>query len=394
MRYIPLIAAVTLIAFSLPFAGGVAPAVTGVWTIHYDGPAGGYDEGKGVAVGPDGSVYITGDVRVSGQLYDILVSKYSSAGGHQWTRTYNGAMNDMENGNEIAVGPLGNIHVVGNTRVMGKSANIFVGKYDPSGNELWVKKFNRTDGVADSAYGVAVADNGAVYVTGYSNNLSGSSDMVLLKYNKDGTKKWTRFHNPAIYGHGVAIGPSGKIYVTGNLPVSGHASIMVAKYSTAGRLLYAKGYRCPNSYTCSGYDLAVDSKEKVYVTGGVSDSNAVSDIWVGKFTKRGSLRWSKRINGNADKDEYGYGITVDSANKVYVAGRIAVKNQEKNVWLRKYNPNGTKVWTTTHHDLTEVGNDVAVHTDGSIYVVGTKYAPPTTTQDDIWLRKYVDGPQP
>ena len=59
MRCVPLIAAATLIAFTLPFAGGLSLAVTDVWTITYNGPGNAADEGKGVAVGQDGSEQIT-----------------------------------------------------------------------------------------------------------------------------------------------------------------------------------------------------------------------------------------------------------------------------------------------------------------------------------------------
>jgi uncharacterized delta-60 repeat protein len=367
-------------------------AVTDVWTVVLDGPENGWDEGYAVEAGLDGSVYFIGTTDGVNPGDDILVGKYTSAGSQAWIRTIDGKSGNHDYGADIAVGPSGNIHVVGSTYVRRTYNNIWTSKYSPDGAVLWTKKYNRPGPkVAEMAYGVAVAPGGAVYVTGYSNNLTGGSDMVLLKYSRDGVKKWARFYSPAHYGHGVAVGPSGKIYVTGNQPVGGHASVMFAKYSPKGRLILAKGYRCPNSNTCSGYAIAVDSKERVYITGAVSGSSLVGDIWVGRFSRRGSLRWEKRINGNANKDEYGYGITVDSADRVYVAGHIRERGQRDNVWLRAYNPNGSKIWTEKYHNFSEAGRDVAVAADGGIYVVGSM-SNDKTTFFDILLRKYQETP--
>src|SRR5207249_2979705 len=84
--------------------------------------------------------------------------------------------------------------------------DVFVAKYDTSGNYLWARGFGGTGGTADVGYGIAVdaADN--VLVTGqfggamvYDNQQpqlrltsAGSSDVFILKLSGDGSTLWGR----------------------------------------------------------------------------------------------------------------------------------------------------------------------------------------------------------
>ena len=55
------------------------------WAVTYDGPEDLSDEGTSVALGVDGSVFITGHVSVEDQVHDIFVAKYSAIGQLLWT---------------------------------------------------------------------------------------------------------------------------------------------------------------------------------------------------------------------------------------------------------------------------------------------------------------------
>jgi len=125
----PAAIAACLIFFLLVGLSSSALAVRVKWTKTYNGADNSSDNGNGVAVGPDGSVYVTGRTLVIGQAANIWVRKYSPKGKVKWTKTYNGADNSADQGRGVAVGPDGSIYVTGHTAVIDQETNIWVRKY-------------------------------------------------------------------------------------------------------------------------------------------------------------------------------------------------------------------------------------------------------------------------
>ena len=133
--------------------------------------------------------------------------------------TFYGSNND-DHGYGIAVDKDGNVYVTGvSTATWGTPINphsgaydIIVLKLDSSGTLLW-HTFHGS-GSYDYGYGIAVDNDGNVYVTGYSydtwgtpiNPYSDGSDIVVLKLNSSGTLLWHTFHgsNGVDYGRAIA----------------------------------------------------------------------------------------------------------------------------------------------------------------------------------------------
>ena len=68
--------------------------------------------------------------------------------------------------------------------------------YDPNGVEVWTRQFGTA--AFDLASGVAVDDDGNVYVVGRTESVlsgqtsTGGSDAFIRKYNSVGMEVWTR----------------------------------------------------------------------------------------------------------------------------------------------------------------------------------------------------------
>ena len=88
-----------------------------------------------------------------------------------------------------------------------------------------------------------------LYVTGQTyggldgNTNSGSGDLILVKYNSSGTKQWTRQLGTSSYdqGLGVTVDSSDNIYVMGRTEggldgntYSGSSDIILVKYNSSG----------------------------------------------------------------------------------------------------------------------------------------------------------------
>ncbi len=95
----------------------------------------------------------------------------------------------------------------------------YVRKYDASGNELWTRQFGTSS--TDRSWGISVNASG-VYVTGFTwgtfsgQTSAGGHDVYLRKYDASGNELWTRQFGTSdtIFPTGISVNASG-VYVTG-----------------------------------------------------------------------------------------------------------------------------------------------------------------------------------
>ncbi|HTD40631.1 MAG TPA: hypothetical protein VK671_08425, partial [Mucilaginibacter sp.] len=208
----------------------------------------GMDDCYGVTTDPWGNIYLTGNYGSSlfvldwdtlintGSGTNIFVAKYDSSGNLLWAKNAVGTGQDR--GYSVATDVLGNVILTGSfyshiitfgpyvlNHVNGSGANIFVVKYDSSGNILWANKAGGTND--DIAYHVITDALGNIYVTGYFSSwpmlfgtdtlfLAGNVDVFLVKYNPFGSIAWVKsFGNDSEEGYCVTTDKYGRIYLTG-----------------------------------------------------------------------------------------------------------------------------------------------------------------------------------
>ena len=120
-----------------------------------------YEEGTSVAVGPDGSVYVCGSTQSDGAGgADILIAKFNSSGSVQWQKTIGERYADQCF--SVAVGPDGSVYVCG--EIGDKNIpkyDCLIVKFNPSGTLQWQKDFDYS---YDSA--LAIGSDDSVYVCG------------------------------------------------------------------------------------------------------------------------------------------------------------------------------------------------------------------------------------
>lgn len=226
----------------------------------------GRDEGKGIAVdNVSGAVYVVGYARgsVNGQSFggaeDILVLKYDVDGYLVWTKIIGST--EMEDATAVTVDAGGIVYVTGYTEssLSGQTnageSDIFVIKMSGDGTTQWTRLAGTTGW--DGGYGVAVENDGDVYVTGSVSGdldgqtlIGGDSDIVLIKYSRNGLKVWARLAGStnSDVGFGVALGLSaGTVYVTGTvldsmggMSFGGAYDIAVLMYDGDGTLVWSQ----------------------------------------------------------------------------------------------------------------------------------------------------------
>ncbi|TQF08939.1 hypothetical protein FJV41_47280 [Myxococcus llanfairpwllgwyngyllgogerychwyrndrobwllllantysiliogogogochensis] len=215
--------------------------------------------------------------------YDVVVAKFDTGGNPYWMRQFGSARSDIALG--VAVSPREDIYVAGYTQgsldgvtATGNTVDLFLAKYDVLGKAQWVRQL----GSASDEYGtgVAVDEDGAAYVSGYTfgaldgNVRVGTYDAVLVKYDEAGTRQWTRQPGTTTtdYGQGVAVGVDGTVHLVGHTSGAldgnvslGGSDVFLSTYDKAGNPL---GTRQVGSSTSDrGQAVAVGDDGAAYAVG-------------------------------------------------------------------------------------------------------------------------------
>ena len=130
-----------------------------------------------------------------------------------------------------------------------------------------------------------------VYITEYARNgLEGNKNLgnftvFLVKYNSFGTKKWIKKLGKSKFEYGARLiaDSSNNIYVTGfssefeSDNEFGPRNTLMAKYDTSGNREWTKALG--STLTELAWDVTVDSKDNIYVTGFSENSFAQNSSW-------------------------------------------------------------------------------------------------------------------
>ena len=155
-----------------------------LWPVRYNGPGNGADDAHALAVDAQGNAYVTGESVGTGSYHDYLTIKYSPTGQRLWVSRYGGSSNASDNASAVAVDGQGNVYVTGSAQEKDSSSDYVTIKYSPSGEQLWVKRYNNLEDDSDRATALAVDGQGNVYVTGRSYWTSSGPDYVTVKYSQ------------------------------------------------------------------------------------------------------------------------------------------------------------------------------------------------------------------
>jgi hypothetical protein len=250
-----------------------------IWVRRYDGPGNTDDLAYAITTDGYGNVYVTGS---SGGDYATI--KYDSSGNELWVRTKDGT-GSHDNAYSIAVDVYDNVYVTGYNS--GDYSDYVTVKYDSSGKEIWAKSYNGPGIGRDEAHAIGVDDSGNAYVTGFSIGSGTDYDYATIKYDSSGNEVWVRRYNgpgnSLDGGSAMAIDISNNIYVTGHSVGSGgDRDYATIGYDPSGNERWVKRYNGPGNSFDGAYDIAVDGSGNVYVTG-VSSSISNGDYATIKY---------------------------------------------------------------------------------------------------------------
>jgi hypothetical protein len=223
-----------------------------VWVRTYNGTGSDEDRAYAIAVDDEGNVFVTG--ASWGILDDYATIKYDSSGVQQWVARYNGPVNSYDKAYDLKLDNDGNVYVTGASGGEGLNYDYVTIKYNPDGGEEWIARYNGPDNYNDYAAALALDGLGNIFVTGYSENAPSpfisTTDYTTIKYNANGAEQWiSRYNGPGNYydkGAAIAADQNGNVYVTGKTEYyqqQNSADIATLKYATATAVRNNEGYQ-------------------------------------------------------------------------------------------------------------------------------------------------------
>lgn len=244
-------------------------------------------------------------------LYNSFFAKYTPNGDLLFAKTFSGSSSysywriwtrsiacDKQN-NILLTGQFYDTVNFGTTILKSLGGyDIFIAKYDPSGNELWAKT---AGGANSSERGSAVTTdkNNNAYITGY---FSG-------------------------YGQSISFGG-----ITIASPYPYGCNLYVAKYDPNGTALWARALQSP-VYTWPLYKLGIDQIGNCYAGGDYYDTLKFDNgpiltgngycHFIAKYTPNGDFEWCQNLSGNPSNSTGLFSTAAVNDKTIYVAGYIA-----------------------------------------------------------------------
>ncbi|MBE2218780.1 MAG: SBBP repeat-containing protein [Ignavibacteria bacterium] len=369
-----------------------------LWEATFNGPINGGDYSNALTIDASGNIYVTGRVDY-GTSSDMVTIKYNSQGVQQWLARYIGASNLLDEGKSIKVDGSGNVYVGGKTTSSVTGIDCITVKYNPDGSEAWVKTYFASGANEDYIVSIDVDAAGIVYAGGCSVGATTGQDLVVIKYNPDGNEEWVRRQNGA--GNGgdalvtIKISPNGSVVAAGyvyNGSEQSHNTYTI-KYDENGNVLWQQEYNGLGSKIDFATAMTIDNNDFIYVTGlttQIINSRPDSNYATLKYDPAGHLLWVATYDGPSNSVDVSRTIFVDNASNVYISGSSKGVGSDDYATI-KYNTSGAVQWIMSYNgtgNSNDYSSSVVADAQGNAYVTGRSTG--SSTDFDYATLKYGD----
>jgi gliding motility-associated-like protein len=350
------------------------------------------------------------------QLLKAQTNWLRSAGGSNLDEALDVAYTSSGNHYYTTGGFSGNCNFTSQTLASSGLSDGFIAKYEDDGSPVWAKKFGGTS--SDKSVAVVADNSGSAYVCGYYNGTatfgsisitaSDSSDIFIAKYNGTGDIVWVKSaggpNNDAAAG--IALDLSGNVYVTGifrgtanfgsnsltsmNYASSSNASadVFITKLDNNGNFLWAKKGSTNGDEKAT--DICTDGQGGIYVCGQFSDDitfdavhpNTIDNAgFVVKYNASGQEQWFSRL---AATQILPHALRSDTQNNIIVTGEsigqiliestntlLVPTTNSQSIFVAKYSSSGNISWATEDGSVSYVtSRAIATGTQNEIYITG------------------------
>lgn len=335
---------------------------------------------------------------------DIYIAKFNADGNLIWAQSFGGSLEDVGYG--LSLNNEGDLFVSGsfynsvdfdpsdsNYNVSSKGASdVFLSKFDSSGNFIWVKTFGSVNYDYNRALNIDNSNN--IYLPGtFTGSIdfdpgngveiltANSFDVFLVKLNSDGEFVWVN-HLKSKYDsfvYGVVSDGNEACYISGfysdsllfdskieesNINSKGQHDVFIYKFNKDGKFIWNHSIGSPNEEQLQ--DIQIDNDNNLVFCGIFIDSldfnpkgnnlslnsKGGSDVFISKIDTSGLFIWA--ISFGSDKYDKCYSLSIDNQNNIYSIGvfyntidfningnkKIIAANGQVDIFINKIDNNG------------------------------------------------------
>ncbi len=334
--------------------------------------------GTSVAIDSNNCIVVTGYTSDNTNKYSMFVTRYLEDGtpdtdfaGGVIFEQYTSGKSTV--GASVAIDSNNRIIVTGDTVDTNDNSSMFVTRYladgtldtDFAGGVIFEQY---TLGEDTRGASVAIDSNNSVIVTGETRNTTNTLSMFITRYLADGTLD-TIFNGGLITkqytsgkitgGASVAIDSNNRIIVTGNtVDTNDNSSMFVTRYLADGTLDtdFAGGVifeQYTSGKNTAGRSVAIDSNDRIVVTGVTVDNTDTVSIFITRYLINGDL--DTNLSGGVITKQYtsgkttvGISVTIDISGRIVVTGYTQYINDIPSMFVTRYlGDNATTTTTTT-----------------------------------------------
>ena len=319
--------------------------------------------------------------------------------------------------------------VFGNNNLVSQgSYDVYVAKYDTSGNSIWAIALGGA--LEEEAWDLITDASDNVYVTGYFKSPdfhigsdtvlhnTGESSMFLAKFDSDGSFIWARASsgNNKAWGRALGVDEANDIYLGGNfiygditiadtdLVNQGNYDMFILKYDSDGNVIWIDHTGGEGMELLRNLEVSPEYGN-IYIIGDFS-SNTITfgtntftnlsssrDNFVVKYNNNGEVLWANHISGTGY--EQGSFITVDWKENIYVTGQfeseicnfgsfqLTNSSSTKEIYIASYDFDGSIKWVkgiTGNND--EMAYSITSDKKDGIYLCGWSNSTELIVEDE------------
>ena len=306
-------------------------------------------EPQGMAVARDGSIFVVGRSTKGG-----FVTQFDQAGTQIWIRFLPG-WSKKSYPYAVATDQDGNAYVAGYTpdSLYGTNkgrADAFVIKLDARGSVLWARQPGTSE--YDVAKAIAVAPDGSVIVTGYTEGSlarpnKGRADAWIINFDADGHYQWKRQPGATEYDEATAVATDAdsNVYVAARVDHydNGYYANALLKLDPNGTYLWKRAGNLPpidpHGPPGDPYGVAVGPDQDIVIAG--EDGDAGGAPYAVQFGPDGRKHWTwtswERHHG------FAWGVAINGVGRAYVVGATKRFEDSYKAFLAILDPAGNEV---------------------------------------------------
>ncbi len=336
-------------------------SATGVvqWNKTLNGFANANDEALFIKLDNNYNCYIAGMMADTSAINKTAtVIKYNAAGGQQWVKKLHqtGLYKQVDiNIEDFYLDNQGNSYVaMKEHRYLYNFFNTKIVKLSSLGTVNWTNMYTG-NGLDQIPYSISTDNFGNVYACG-TEQLPVGADVFILKYDPSGNNLFNMTYDYSTTAYEIpkslTIDNSGSIYLatTFNFISPSKSDVGLLKFNSIGSLQFVSLYNAPISSISQSRKLILNNNH-TYALGTIINNGSTHDIAVSNFDDQGFVQWQNVVDYEAEHN---------TANDMAKAGSdlyvIGTQNTSSGSIIIKYDSIGSLMWmdTVAHCQYTKV----------------------------------------